>query len=123
MKSCKETGLHYSNSFPHNSKRKTVTVTEIPLVANDYISNSKTLKSVSVRASVTIINSQTIKVCICNPENRQITDYRLPVINADLVTDFPNGLLGFRQGSGNNYELHVCNRQLITKLIMPSLYL
>ena len=41
---------------------------------NGYISNSKTLKSVSVSASVTVINSQTIKVGICNPENRQITD-------------------------------------------------
>ena len=46
----------------------------------DYISNSKTLKSVSASASVTIINSQTIKVYICNPENRQITD---------MVADIP----------------------------------
>ena len=47
---------------------------------NGYISNSKTLKSVSVSASVTVMNSQTIKVGICNPENRQITD---------MVTDLP----------------------------------
>ena len=71
------------------------------LLRNAYISNSKTLKSVSASASVTVINSQTIKVCICNPENREITD---------LVTDIPNGLLGFGWGSGNNWELHICNR-------------
>ena len=45
-----------------------------------WLQNSKTLKSVSVSASVTVINSQTIKVGICNPENRQITD---------MVTDLP----------------------------------
>ena len=47
---------------------------------NGYISNSKTLKSVFVSASVTVINSQTIKVGICNPENRQITN---------MVTNLP----------------------------------
>ena len=47
---------------------------------NGYISNSKTLKSVSVSASVAVINSHTIKVGICNPEKRQITD---------MVTDLP----------------------------------
>ena len=51
-----------------------------PLVANGYISNLKTLKSVSVSASVTVINSQTIKVGIRKPENRQITD---------IATDLP----------------------------------
>ena len=29
IKSCKETGLHYSNYFPHSTETKTATVTEI----------------------------------------------------------------------------------------------
>ena len=71
---------------------------------NAYISNSKTLKSVSVSASVTITNSQTIKVCICNPENRQITDMvtDIPKLITDRVTDIPNGFLGLGWGSGNH---------------------
>ena len=79
---------------------------------NGYISNSKTLKSVSVSVSVTVINSQTIKVCICNPEKtpNYRHGYRLPVINTDLVTDFPNGLLGFGQGSGNTYEFQALTK-------------
>ena len=74
-----------------------------------YISNSKTLKSVSVSASVTLINSEPIKVCICNPESHQITDIVTDYRNSlqTGVTDIPTGLLGFGWGSGNNYELHV----------------
>ena len=71
---------------------------------NGYISNSKTLKSVSVSASVTVNNSQTIKVCICNPENRQTTDMvtDIPKLITDPVTDILNGFLGLGRGSGNN---------------------
>ena len=71
---------------------------------NAYISNSKTLKSVSVSASVTVIYSQTIEVCICNPENCQITDMvtDIPKLITDRVTDIPSGFLGLGWGSGNN---------------------
>ena len=58
---------------------------------NYYISNSKTLKSVSVSASVTVINSQTIKVGICNLIRHLITNpvTDIPLFITDLVTDIP----------------------------------
>ena len=72
---------------------------------NDYISSSRTLKSVSVSASVAVINSQTIRVCICNLIKHLMTD---------LATDFgyrhPEWASGFGRGSSNHYESHVCNR-------------
>ena len=34
-KSCKETGLHRSNEFPHSTERKTVTVIEIFIVSKE----------------------------------------------------------------------------------------
>ena len=52
----------------------------------------KNLKSVSVPASVTVITTQTIKVCICNPENRQITD---------MVADFPYSITDLLQTHRN----------------------
>ena len=50
------------------SKRYRGPIRRYRWLQNGYISNSKTLKSGSVSASVTVINSQTIKVGICNPE-------------------------------------------------------
>ena len=67
---------------------------------NGYISNSKTFESVSVTASVTVINSEKTKVGICSLTKHLITDKitDFPELIADWVTDIPNGLLGFGWG-------------------------
>ena len=50
------------------------------LLQNAYISNSKTLKSVSVSASVTVIIPKQLKSVSVTLQNRHITD---------MVTDLP----------------------------------
>ena len=101
---------HMSNGVFVRTRQKTEV--HYRLLQNAYISNSKTLKSVSASASVTVINSQTVTVCICNPENRQITDMvtDLPYLVTDQVTDILTGFLGFGGVLAIIRKLHICNR-------------
>ena len=75
------------------------------------MSNSEIFCSVSVSASVTVINSEKIRVGIGKAQHPPITDMATDrtLLITDRVTDITNGFLGFRWGSGNNLEFGVRN--------------